>query len=148
MSTANSASHDVESHSATSVGHNTSTSNETTASCNSRLKGYPMLASQMETQPEMALFRRFGALNAQNLLYLQAELVSLEQELSKQQLEDHNCNHEGRKKYALNWCRLRASQQNGDTKQLDLVLKIRKTLRLYSKHDSVHVKRCLCLCLL
>jgi hypothetical protein len=39
--------------------------------------GYTKLAIQMGQYSEMAIFRRFGALNAQNLLYLQAELVQL-----------------------------------------------------------------------
>jgi hypothetical protein len=43
--------------------------------------GYAQLASLMGAHPEVAVFRRFGALNAQNLLYLQAELTHLELEL-------------------------------------------------------------------
>jgi len=49
-----------------------------------KIKGYPKLAGQIELCPETAIFRRFGALNAENLLYFQAELVWLETELTKQ----------------------------------------------------------------
>lgn len=42
---------------------------------------YPRLSEFMSLWPEVAIFRRFGALNAQNLLFLQAEIAHLEQEL-------------------------------------------------------------------
>jgi hypothetical protein len=42
---------------------------------------YPRLSEFMGLWPEVAIFRRFGALNAQNLLFLQAELAHLEREL-------------------------------------------------------------------
>ncbi|KAL9115130.1 MAG: hypothetical protein Q9227_000924 [Pyrenula ochraceoflavens] len=44
--------------------------------------GYPALAHLVGHEPGFAIFRRFGALNAKLLLYMQAELVQLEQELS------------------------------------------------------------------
>lgn len=47
------------------------------------IPGYPIFAGRIGLIPEIATFRRFGALNSQNLLlYLQAQLVSLEQELT------------------------------------------------------------------
>ncbi|KAF2441969.1 hypothetical protein P171DRAFT_366077 [Karstenula rhodostoma CBS 690.94] len=96
-------------------------------------KGYPMLAAQIEKRPELAMFRRFGGLNAENLLYLQAELVLLEDELRKQQAEDHSSSVEAKAKYALNWYHLRNSRNNGDSKQLDLVHRIRETLWQYNE---------------
>lgn len=42
---------------------------------------YPRLSEFMGLWPEVAIFRRFGALNAQNLLFLQAEIAHLEREL-------------------------------------------------------------------
>jgi hypothetical protein len=41
------------------------------------IAGYPKLACHMGIYPELAIFGRFGNLNVQNLLYLQAELVLL-----------------------------------------------------------------------
>jgi hypothetical protein len=61
-----------------------------------RIVGYPSLAGQIELRPETAIFRRFGSLNAENLLYLQAELTSLERELQLQQLGDHLSGNGGR----------------------------------------------------
>jgi hypothetical protein len=43
--------------------------------------GYDTLASLMSQAPEIAIFRRFSALNARNLLYFQAELTVLEKQL-------------------------------------------------------------------
>ncbi|KAF2690764.1 hypothetical protein K458DRAFT_473865 [Lentithecium fluviatile CBS 122367] len=58
-----------------------------------RVKGYPKRAGQIELRPEVAIFRRFGALNAENLL----------------------------------------SKGTGDQHQLQLVYRIRETLKLYNK---------------
>lgn len=50
--------------------------------------GYPMLAGLMGLRPQMGIFRRFAYLNAQNLLYMQAELVCLEKQLKEVQDRD------------------------------------------------------------
>ncbi|KAJ4294547.1 hypothetical protein N0V90_008238 [Kalmusia sp. IMI 367209] len=97
-----------------------------------KVRGYPKFAGQIELRPEFAIFRRFGALNAENLLYLQAELVLLERSLGEQQKADSESSHQRKSKYALNWYQLSNSEEHGDTKQLDLVLKIRKTLKEYN----------------
>lgn len=97
--------------------------------------GYPKLAARTEVQPEIAIYRRFGALNAQNLLYYQAELVDLEEKLIEQQIKDNKDAKGAKKKYATTWYRLKSSAVDGDTKQLDLVMKLRETLKEYSKHD-------------
>lgn len=98
--------------------------------------GYPKLAAQMELQPETSLFRRFGFLNAQNLLYYQAELTTLEKKLRDRQIAD-SLNANGNKcQYGVNWYWLDQSEDDGDTLQLDLVLKIRETLKEYSKSPS------------
>src|SRR5688500_7611181 len=95
--------------------------------------GYPKLAAKTEIQPEFSIYRRFGALNAQNLLYFQAELADLEEELREQQVEDER-NQAGKKSlYSKSWFRLQDSEIDGDTEQLELVLRIRKTLQEYSQ---------------
>ena len=45
------------------------------------MEGYDRFAQFMGTHPKLAISRRFGALNLRNLLYLQAELIYLEDEL-------------------------------------------------------------------
>ncbi|OAK97991.1 hypothetical protein IQ06DRAFT_357127 [Phaeosphaeriaceae sp. SRC1lsM3a] len=90
--------------------------------------GYPKLAARIEIQPQLSIYRRFGALNAQNILYLQAQLIDLETKLRTQQSRD-DTNPQGKKAlYAKTWYRLENSASDGDTKQLDLVLKTRQVL--------------------
>jgi hypothetical protein len=96
--------------------------------------GYPKLAARVEVQPELGIYRRFGALNAQNLLYFQAQLVDLEARLRAQQALDNNSTHGKKPLYAKTWYRLEDSAIDGDTKQLDLVLKIRSVLREFSEY--------------
>lgn len=69
----------------------------------------------------------------ENLLYLQAELVLLEEALERQQQQDSASLNLRTSKYSLNWYQLRNSALNGDVTQLDLVLEIRKVLEQYSK---------------
>jgi len=51
-------------------------------------RGYPQIATFMTQNPELLMVRRFRALNARNLLYLQAELVHIEKALLKCEKED------------------------------------------------------------
>lgn len=104
-------------------------------SLRNKVTGYPKLAAQIGLRPELAMFRRFGALNAENLLYYQAELVDLEKSLQKCQEADRASGVGRKPSYSVNWYWLRESEAglDGDTKQLNLVLRIRETLRLYSK---------------
>jgi hypothetical protein len=97
-----------------------------------RPKGYPKLAARTEVQPELAIYRRFGALNAQSLLYYQAELVDIEEKLIAQQEQE----------YASNWFRLKDSAIDGDMKQLNLVVRMREILKDYSKLAQATRKRC------
>jgi hypothetical protein len=52
--------------------------------------GYPRLADLMGRHGEIAIFRKFGALNMLNLMSLQAELVELEDKLRDVLLENEN----------------------------------------------------------
>ena len=52
-------------------------------------EGYHKLASLITGQTELAMYRKFGFLAAKNLLYMQAELVLLEDELKTIADYDH-----------------------------------------------------------
>jgi hypothetical protein len=95
--------------------------------------GYPKLAAKIEILPEAAIYRRFGALNAQNLLYYQAELTYLERELRKQQRLDNDDQKGHGKSYATNWFWLKNSKADGNERQLNLILEIRERLAKYSE---------------
>ncbi|UPX15476.1 uncharacterized protein EKO05_0005922 [Ascochyta rabiei] len=95
--------------------------------------GYPKLAAKIEILPEAAIYRRYGALNAQDLLYQQAELTYLEQELRAQQRLDHDDQKGHGRSYATNWIWLKNSKAEGNGRQLDLVLEIREKLAKYNE---------------
>jgi hypothetical protein len=102
------------------------------------LEGYPKLSRLMASYPEAAIFRRFGALNAEKLLYLQAELQDLEIALRKQQKEDLASNRRDRILYSRDWWTLKESgaaeaEEGNDGRQWELVLKIRKKLKEYGE---------------
>ncbi|KAF2643692.1 hypothetical protein P280DRAFT_537296 [Massarina eburnea CBS 473.64] len=96
-------------------------------------KGYAKLAAQMGQLPETAIFRRFGALNARNLLYLQSELTSLEEALEKAEDIDSKNGKGEKDKYAADYYWLQMSEHDGDTYQLKLMMKIRSLLKEYNK---------------
>ncbi|KAK8177087.1 hypothetical protein IWX90DRAFT_491487 [Phyllosticta citrichinensis] len=86
----------------------------------------------MSKVPEMAMFRRFGTLNLQNILYLRAEILGLEEILQHLQSRDSQGNEEQRK-YAKNWWYLRHANKRGGTgEQWSLVEIIRTKLYEYS----------------
>lgn len=106
------------------------------------IPGYPKLAGRMGALPQIAMFRRFGALNARNLLYLQNDLAWLEQELRKQEEKDSLDNSGKKMKYAFNarwintahYCPKHDGKvRDGDRKQQELVMDMRKLLNEYSK---------------
>lgn len=111
---------------------------ETSSNAASRLPsspppGYPKFAELMNVIPETTIFRRFGALNALNLLYLQAELIHIERDLRDTQISDNQSPEGYKSLYARNWYFLENSEQDGDKEQLQLVERAREKLEKYSK---------------
>lgn len=97
--------------------------------------GYEGLARFMGTYPELAIFRRFGALNLQNIIYLQAEITTLEGEFQKIVAED-NLNPE-REMFSRDWDHLAASANYGHgdgaaSTRYRMILHIRQVLNDYS----------------
>lgn len=71
------------------------------------MEGYTKLATLMGAYPEVAIVRRFARLNAQNILYLQAELVHLESRLNELEDQDKDSSDPDRTDCALDWFALR-----------------------------------------
>jgi hypothetical protein len=84
------------------------------------------------------MFRRFGALKARNLLYLQADLADIEVSLLELEKSDNQSPASKKVKYAIDarWLDNATLVRDGDMKQKDLVLKMRETLNLYSMAAS------------
>ncbi|KAH4029310.1 hypothetical protein HBH70_238340 [Parastagonospora nodorum] len=95
--------------------------------------GYPRLSERMGLKPETLIFRKFVALNARILLYMQAELVDLERALQKQEERDLNDKDGKRSRYASDFSYLPLSHKYGDTTQLQLVKNIQVKLEVYNK---------------
>ena len=104
-----------------------------------RITGYEKIALTMSKHDDLSIFRRFNTLNAQNLLYLQAELHILEWEFQEQLAKDLTSTEEERKYYAFDWKTLdRVYQESTDKStdvnaQMRLILKIREKIKEYSK---------------
>jgi hypothetical protein len=98
----------------------------------SPIEGYPRLAHHMGQYPDCAIIRRFSSLNSQNLLYLQAELVHLENKLRLLEARDHESQEGHGRDYSKEWYWLRNSISEGNSEQLQTVLDIRGILKEYS----------------
>jgi hypothetical protein len=100
--------------------------------------GYPKLAGQMGMLPETAIFRRFGALNARNLLYFQSELTALEAALMKAEKRHSQHPKWENQVHARDWYWIEHSTlaDDEDAVQYNLVMKIREKLREYSTCQS------------
>jgi hypothetical protein len=63
-------------------------------------RGYPRLAKVMGPYTGMSVFKRFAELNARNLLYMQAEILFLEQYLNGLAALDNKSAHICERAYA------------------------------------------------
>jgi hypothetical protein len=97
----------------------------------------------MTEEPETYVFRTFNKLNVKNILYYQAELAHLEQELEEIEDADATCGISPRQDYARRWKKLQAGielsdlDQQPNTQGAELqwqtFKKIRRVLEKYSK---------------
>lgn len=67
------------------------------------MSGYNKLPTLRGAHPELAVFRRFAAVNAQNVLLLQAEIVDLERELRKSEEGHKNPSDPARSNLGRDW---------------------------------------------
>ena len=88
----------------------------------------------MSVHGDLAMVRRFSALNIQNILYLQAELVHLERRLRDKETASNRSENERVRWHARDWQTLSQDQapEGEDECQWRLCLRIREKLREYS----------------
>jgi hypothetical protein len=79
------------------------------------MEGHSKIAQLMGRHDEFAMLRRFGALNMQNLLYMQAELSYLEEDLKELAYEDSQ--DADRVVYARDWWSLSQSEDEKELSQ-------------------------------
>lgn len=98
------------------------------------MEGYAKIAGFMGQHPESALVLRFSDINLQNILYLQAEIYGLREDLRKTEVQNHTSSSEDLKNFSLDWYALAHTQDNGETnQQWQKVEQLRGVLKEYSK---------------
>jgi hypothetical protein len=100
-------------------------------------EGYAKVAELLGTYPELSIFRRFGSLNMQSLLYQQAELTHLESELRSITKADiqagRNIDHH------QDWWTLAHDEDETAQRQWQLVQEIQLKLDKYSEGTTTLV---------
>ncbi len=95
------------------------------------MEGYAKLAHLMgdgHTDGHFLIFQKFESLSAQNLLYLQAELINLKESLDIIVKNDFESTDPGKRLYTGDW---EALSSSNDSSQWDKWLQIRSKLREY-----------------
>jgi hypothetical protein len=96
------------------------------------MEGYAKIAELMGRHPELAIIRKFKTANLQNLLYLQAEITYLEEEL--RQIEIRDIRHgQPRENFQHDWWYLANADTAEDNQQWTKALELRNKLGQYSK---------------
>lgn len=97
--------------------------------------GWPTVAKMMSTTPEFGNLCRFSDLNMKSLLYYQAELYKLRMDLHKLEYHDKRTAERGSRPSNFYWRAdfLVASKDQETHEQWDVIVKIRKVLKEYSK---------------
>jgi hypothetical protein len=92
-------------------------------------RGYPRLAAFIDSDKDTVLFRKFGVLSAQSLLYKEVEITELEAQLDELNKKDEgDPDNEWRLSYNLS-----LNDGENNEKRRDLIEKIDKKLEVYRK---------------
>lgn len=102
------------------------------------MQGYQKLAALLCSSHGLQIFRKFGALQTKNILYLQAELTILETQLAaimEQDQEEANAGTGEKADFLISWLALKKSDQDpiADNTQYKKVMEIRRCLKEYCK---------------
>lgn len=96
-------------------------------------QSYSSLSELLGNNDGLAIYRRFATLNAQNLLYLQSELINLEDELKRPVIADSISDDERRRVFKHDVSALKnAPSDAAGSRQWRKVLEIREELKEYS----------------
>ena len=95
------------------------------------MDGYWKLGRLMASTPTLTILRRFRVLNIQNILFMQAEINELEQELMDIARDDRYSGQPERERFGREWWRL-ARARGGDSVQWQRWIAVREKLNQYS----------------
>ena|SRR2546421_8579506 len=109
------------------------------------MPGYDELAMLFGTKDDLAMVRRFGVLNAKLLLYMQAELLLIEDQLREQVRVDlASTNPEGRQ-FSTYWKALNDAPDDGfGSWQKQKVSAAKSKMEEYCKLPSSAATGCVC----
>ena len=93
---------------------------------------YNKLATLVGAHQELAILRKFGALNAKNILYMQSELVHLQSELNGIEVENGLSGDPEKLAFQISLFNLKDSEGTTKDLQWQKVLEIRDKLKAYS----------------
>ncbi|KAH8590888.1 hypothetical protein B0O99DRAFT_675689 [Bisporella sp. PMI_857] len=101
------------------------------------MEGYTAVAQFMGTHDEMAIVRRFKELNMRDILYMQAEILHLKEELREQEIA---AEEKPEKDYsAKDWWSLAHAEDEEGRSRWSTVLKIRQKLEQYNNRIAQQV---------
>ncbi len=98
---------------------------------------YTALASMMANHAEAAIFRRFDTLNIKNLLYMQAELVDLENQLHEIESEDKKSKAPNKVAFSSSVQALRRSASTRDNDQWMKYKEVQEKIHAYSMYYAI-----------
>ncbi|KAI1870311.1 uncharacterized protein JN550_005239 [Neoarthrinium moseri] len=104
------------------------------------MEGYAKVAHLMSKYDEFAVLRRFKRLNIQNLLYSQAEIIHLEDSLSR--LVKRDAADTEREFYTTDWWTLAHGEGQNGKEQWIMVRKLKKKLNRYNARLLKQVEIC------
>ena len=107
------------------------------------IRSYSCMAEILGNQAGLAIYRRFATLNAQNLLYLQSELINLEADLKRLVLADSNSDDEQRRVFQSDIAALKSAPADATAgRQWKKILEIRVKLKEYSTRAALYRLNC------
>ena len=114
------------------------------------MTGYDKLASLFGNNDDLSMFRRFGPLNAKILLYRQAELLHMNDQLEHQVELDFNSENPKGRSFAVYWKALNDASDDGfetiGRRQKHKVSEIQSKLEKYCKNLPSHLCRMIADC--
>jgi hypothetical protein len=98
-----------------------------------RIDGYPKLSEFISKYYATPIFRRFGDVQMRNLLYYQAEIIRLEEEVNEIAHEDFTSDNASMKEHHMSWLALSsATPGTRNNLQWCKILELRELLHKYS----------------
>jgi hypothetical protein len=95
--------------------------------------GYPRLSERISVKPETGIYRRSDGLNARRILYLQAELCILEQDLHLIEKQDKAGTKGKRAVYAVDYKCMLEEADGKQSGQIKLIAEMQRKLNEYSE---------------